>query len=114
MYRDGVIDPEIVDEPLSNDVLVLHKIAILPEYRGRKYGLRVTRKIVETLGYRCAAVVLRPTPLQFSEEPEWNERMGMSAFSTDEKTATEKLTAHWGALDLTPTKDPSIYFVRLE
>jgi ribosomal protein S18 acetylase RimI-like enzyme len=36
-----------VGDWISNDVLALHKIAFLPEYRGRQYGLHVMRMIIE-------------------------------------------------------------------
>ena len=114
IYSENRIDEAIIQEPMSNDVLVFHSISILPEYRGKQYGLRVTRKIIETIGYHCGAVLLRPTPLQFSlrnNDTEWTERMNMQAFTTDEQTATEKLIQYWNAFELRPTKNPPILCV---
>lgn len=114
IYSENRIDASIIQEPMSNDVLVLHSISILPEYRGKRYGLHVTRKIMETIGYHCGAVLLRPAPLQFSprnNDTEWTERMNMQAFTTDEQTATEKLVQYWNAFELRPTKHPSIFCV---
>jgi len=51
VYVDDVLDSGVVGESFSNDLPALHSIAILPNYRGRRNGLRVTRKIVETIGY---------------------------------------------------------------
>ena len=114
IYSSGFLDSSVVEEPISDGVLVLHSIAIRPEHRGKGYGLRVTRKIIETLGYRCGAVLLKPAPLQFSAreaDKEWMSRMGMSAFGTDREIAIRKLTDYWNVLDLRPTKDPSIYCI---
>ena len=115
VYSDGALDSEIVGDWISNDVLALHTISILPEFRGRQYGLRVTRKIIETVGSRCGVVVVKPAPLQFSsqyaENKAWMERMRMAAFGTDQQAATKRLTEYWKALDLRPTKNPSIYCV---
>ena len=117
VYSDGALDTDIVGDWFSNDVLALHTISILPEYRGRQYGLRVTKKIIETVGSHCGAVVLKPAPLQFSsqyaENQAWMERMQMAAFGTDRQAATKRLTDHWKALDLRPTKDPAIFCVSL-
>ena len=115
VYVDGVLDSGIVGESFSNDLLALHSIAILPDYRGRRYGLRVMRKVVETIGYQCGAVVLRPSPLQFSSarsaNTEWMERMKMSEFDSDREEATRRLTAYWNALDLQATHTQLMYLV---
>jgi len=115
VYSDGALDSEIVGDWISNDVLALHTISILPGYRGRQYGLRVTRKIIETVGNHCGAVILKPAPLQFSsqfsENKEWMERIQMTVFGTDQQAATKRLTDYWKALDLRSTKNPSIYSV---
>jgi len=115
VYVDGVLDSGVVGESFSNDLLVLHSIAILPDFRGRRYGLRVTRKVVETIGYQCGAVVLRPSPLQFSSarsaNTEWMERMKMPEFGTDREAATNRLVTYWNALDLRAANTPSMYLV---
>ena len=74
LYTDGEIEHSIVEDPISQDALVLHRIAILPAYRGKGYGLSVTEKIIETMGSQCGAILLRPAPLQFSaqaDDAEW-------------------------------------------
>jgi len=115
VYVDGVLDSGIVGESFSNDLLALHTIVILPDHRGRRYGLRVTRKVIETIGYQCGAVVLRPSPLQFSSarsaNTEWMERMKMSEFGTDRDASTARLVTYWKALDLQATNTPSMYLV---
>ena len=114
IYTNGQLDHSIVEDPFFQDVLVLHKIAILPEYRGSGYGLKVTKKVIETMGCQCGAVLLRPTPLQLSdrgEDAEWKLRMCMEEFCQDEREAREKLTEYWKNLGLSPTKHPEIYCI---
>ena len=115
VYVDGVLDTEIVGETFSNDVLALHTIAILPEFRGREYGLRVTKKIVETVGNQCGAVVLRPSPMQFlsvrAANVEWMERLKMEEFDRDQDTAAKRLVTYWQKLNLGKTRDPSMFLV---
>ena len=113
VYTDGELDRNIVgkDVIISNDVLVLHSIAILRTYRGRGYGLAISRKLIETIGYGCGAVLLRPAPLQFSrdKDAEWMERMQMSEFTQDHKAATDRLFKYWIGLRLRRTKHREIY-----
>lgn len=114
IYKDSFINETIVEQPMSQDVLVLHSISILPEYRGNRYGILVTRKIMETIGYHCGAVLFKPAPLQFSlqaEDKEWKERMAMDQFSSEKKVATEKLLSYWKTFEIRSTKNPEIYCI---
>ena len=113
VYVNGVLNADIARESFSNDVLALHSIAIFPEYRGRKYGLRVTKKIVETIGYQCGAAVLKPSPLQFSAAANCGSmnRMELSEFVANRESAVNRLTDYWRELDLRETRDPTIFIV---
>jgi len=57
VYAGGVLDQDLVAEPMSNDLLAVSAVTILPDYRGHDYGTRLVRNIVETVGYHCGAVV---------------------------------------------------------
>ena len=114
IYTDGELDRAIVEDSFFQDLMVLHKIAILPEYRGRKYGLKVTEKIIEMMGSQCGVILLRPSPLQFltrASDDEWMQKMCMEEFSQNERKAQEKLTKYWQNLGLSPTKHPEIYCI---
>ena len=114
IYEDGTLDRRIVGEAvISEDVLVLHSISLLPSFRGKGYGLSISRKLIETIGGRCGAVLLRPAPLQFSrnDDHEWTERMGIAMFTDDHKAAKKKLVAYWKQLNLLKTKHPEIFCV---
>lgn len=56
VYTGGVLDREIVEEPMSNDLLAIHSVALSAEYR--RYVPRVVGKIGGTIGYHCGAVVM--------------------------------------------------------
>ena len=115
VYADGELDRGIVGEDaiISDDVLVLHSIAILRAYRGRGYGLAIGRKLIETIGYGCGAVLLRPAPLQFSraEDAEWMKNMQMYEFTQGRREATDRLFKYWMGLRLRRTKHSGIYCV---
>ena len=114
VYTDGELEYSIVENPISQDVLVLYGIAILPEYRGREYGLKTTEKIIETMGRKCGAVLLRTAPMQFSaqsDNEEWMQRMGMEQFSQNEQKAQMKLTEYLLRLGIRSTKSEEIYCI---
>jgi hypothetical protein len=117
VYTDGELDRDVVGEDtiISDNVLVLHSIAILRAYRGRGYGLAISRKLIETIGYGCGAVLLRPAPLQFSrdKDAEWMAKMQMSEFTQDHEAAKDRLFKYWMGLQLRRTKHREIYCVRL-
>ena len=114
IYEEGALDREIVGETvISEDALILHSIALLPAHRGNGYGLAISQRLIETIGCRCGAVLLRPAPLQFShsENREWMDRMEMNKFTQDRKAATDKLLRYWKGLQLRRTKHREIYCV---
>ena len=116
VFTNGKLDYSVVGDTFSQDVMVLHQISILPDFRGRKYGLKVTEKLIETMGVQCGAILLHPAPLQFSIQEnnvEWKQRMRVELFCQDEKEATTKLSSYWNTLGLLPTKNPDIYLVEI-
>lgn len=117
IYVDGFIDKAICAVPLSNDILVLHRIEIDKRFRGKSYGLAISKTICERLGYNCGAILVRPGPLQFSEiseKPEWQEKYDTSIYSSDKKVATSKLKKYWAKLGLCKTNDRTIYCIPQE
>ena len=70
VYTDGSIDSSIVEEPFYNDVLVIHELVLEPKYQELGIESRIIRKIGDTLGYHCAAVVFEPERAGITEEDE--------------------------------------------
>ena len=70
VYTNGSVDIASCEEPFSNDVLVVHGLALQPEYRGRGMEARIIWKIAQTIGYHCTAVVLDPEQIGIRERDE--------------------------------------------
>ena len=83
VYTDGIIDESIMEEPFYNDVLVIHALALTSDFRGLGLEARIIRKIADTLGYHCAAIVFAPGQIGTSEGE---------------------------GLELAPTKNPSLFY----
>ena len=70
IYTDGSVDSSIVEEPFYNDALVIHALALASEFQGLGLEARIIRKIADTLGYHCAAIVFDPDRVGIAEDDE--------------------------------------------
>jgi hypothetical protein len=70
IYTDGSIDPAIVENPVSNDVLVIHSLTVQAKYHGQRVEEHIIRTIAETIGYHCGAVVLIPERVGIADADE--------------------------------------------
>jgi len=91
MYTKGSLDDELLSVAMSNDLLAIRSVSILPKYQGRDYGIRVVRKLAETIGYHCGAVVMDADVLS---------EAGIEAGGAPDNP---------NALELHPTENPTIY-----
>ncbi|WP_437975097.1 hypothetical protein WMF11_44630 [Sorangium sp. So ce295] len=105
-FDSGDIKESISDGCAGADILIVESIEITQAHRGRRVGLLAMRRTIDTFGDSCAAVVIKPFPLQFNarpnhsspDRPEWETRMAMSSFDADEKAAFAKLRKYWTQL----------------
>jgi hypothetical protein len=87
--------------PRSNDILVLHRIEIDKKYQGKKYGL-ISRNIIRHFGYSCGAILIRPSPIKFSDiskTDNWMEKYYSEKFSLDKEESRRKLSNYWRKID---------------
>lgn len=68
IYTNGSVDTSILDGPFSNDALIVHALVIEAEHRGQGMEARIIRKIGQTLGYHCAAVVFYTEQVGLNEQ----------------------------------------------
>jgi len=102
IYKNGYIDEKLIDMPLSNDILVLHRIEIIKEYQGRELGILISQKIVQSFGHHCGGILIRPSPIQYSEiakKDNWMEKYNSKNFVKGKKLATDKLLNYWKKID---------------
>lgn len=71
VYTNGSVDIASCEEVFSNDVLVVHALALQPEYQGQGLETRIIWKTAQTIGYHCTAVVLDPAQIGVSEKGEF-------------------------------------------
>lgn len=110
---DLLFDPETGDfresftaafeEPTGWDILMFHRLEVLPAFRGYRLGLAAIDRAIEIFGQGCGYAVLKAVPLQVEplyspEKARWHEEMQLATFPEDEAVACTRLQAHYARL----------------
>ncbi len=96
--------PQVSRGAWNRNLLILSKLELLPDYRGRGAGLRVLRRCIHRFAGGCSLAVLRCFPLQFvatGGDPAtaaWFAGMNLSQYTTDRRQATARLMRHYQKL----------------
>ena len=84
------------------NLLIVDRLEILPEFRGKKIGLTCLRWCLQQYARACGVVALKCFPLQFevagmSDSP-WSREMQLGKLSRDRKRSLAKLKKYYGSL----------------
>jgi hypothetical protein len=87
-------------EAYNRDVLILDRIEVFPEHRGKNLGHATALRLIQLLGRHGGLVVCMPHPLQFSpiyeHDPEGRHRLALDTFGRSRAEAFRRLRAYWG------------------
>jgi hypothetical protein len=105
-FDNSCIRESISDGCAGTDILIIENVQIVRAHRGRGLGLLAVRRAIDTFGAGCAAVILKPFPLQFSDPSsrptnkasDWEARMDTGSFESKQSIALTKLRRHWNRL----------------
>lgn len=92
------------DDVFGSNVLILDRLEILPQYRGRALGLRVMQHMMKRFGAGTAVVAIKPFPLQFEtetsseDERKWRTKLRLAQLPNNKLVATKKLSDYYGKL----------------
>ena len=96
---------ELLDHGIfGSNLLILDRLEMLPQYRGRGLGLSVLRHMISRFSSGAALVAMKPFPLQFEvvraheDENKWRDRMNLAQLPTNADVATEKLRQYYSKL----------------
>jgi GNAT superfamily N-acetyltransferase len=87
-----------------HNILILDRLEILPQFRGRGLGLAVMSDLIKRFSLGAGLVAIKPYPLQFefhssdTESRTWRQELGLSGLCADEKLATQKLCDYYGRI----------------
>ena len=100
-------------EVFNINLLILDRLEILPEYRGKGLGLACLYRCMQQYQHGCGLVVLKPFPLQFEtiresgekddrdereDQESWRQSLILKEFGTDQKACTRKLEKYYQRL----------------
>lgn len=94
---------------LNNNICILDRLVLIPEYRGYKISKKIIKDIVFHFKTACGLFVIQPFPLQFEgdnclgEDP-WEDKAWYQDLEKDKSKATKKLTAYCESLGFEPIK----------
>ncbi len=105
-YKTGDFKPnleKILGEYICDlNVLIVDRLEILPEFRGKKIGLACLGWCLQQYAHACGVVALKCFPLQFEcaemGEPAWRREMQFGKLSRDRKTSLAKLKKYYASL----------------
>lgn len=87
------------DMPINSNALILDRLEILPEFRSRRFGLLVLRRLIQRFSAGVGMIAMKPFPLQFEAghdgPEEWRDQLRLARFTTDKRTAFAKLRAYY-------------------
>jgi len=89
------------DFVFGHSMLILERLEVLPQHRGRGYGLLALRAMIDGLRSGCRIAALKPFPLQFEagakEKPEYRA-LGLGDLNPRKGESTKALRAYYGTL----------------
>lgn len=114
-YYDSLFDPDTRDfsenlRQLFNDdifglnLLIIDRLELLPEYRGKNLGLTIMRRLIQRFAAGAGVVAIKPFPLQFEQsipaedKSGWHAEMQLSSFRETERDSIRKLQNHYSKL----------------
>lgn len=96
------------DYPWNPNLLLLDRLVIYPEFRGKGLGLHAIRALIQRLRQGVGLVALKPFPLQFevkASESTGYRKKGLHLFSLPEAEARRKLVEHYAKLGFREVPD---------
>jgi hypothetical protein len=105
---------------MSQNMLILDRLEVLPEFRGEKLALRFMQAVIHRFAMGCRIVALKAYPLQFeaSESDQnsdgWRSRLSLESLSSSEKVATAKLKSYYAREGFVSVKGTSLMILDLD
>lgn len=93
---------------VAYNLLILDRVELIPEYRGKNIGLNVVRYMMARFQQGVGVIALNAFPMQFAkgllndEEAQWRKKLQLDALSKNKKKAQKKLVNLYRILGFRP------------
>jgi GNAT superfamily N-acetyltransferase len=120
IFNPGSLDftdelSRLTDNSSWGSVLIIDRLEVLPEYRGRNVGLLAMRRLIERFCAGAPIVAIKPFPLQHEggggDVDEWKSRLKLADLDQNERRATTKLRRHYAKLGFKAMKGTPFMFL---
>ena len=104
-FKESVLEIVGDDPAFTQNVLILDRLGILPEFRGQRLGLLVMHRLIQQFGGRTGMIALDPAPFVYSLETLQKQEWPTSEVNEDDPSV-ETLRAYYrllGCADLPGT-----------
>ncbi len=99
---------ELFDDSIfGNNLLIIDRLEILPQYRGKCFGLVILRHMIVRFSSGVGLVAIKPFPLQFEsggsseKEQKWRDLLLLNRLPKNEDVATKNLYQYYSKLGFT-------------
>lgn len=101
-FRPAVLSLLGEDMVFNQNVLIIDRVELLPEYRGRGLGLSCMAACMRHLGLGCRIAAIKPFPLQFEggvrSSDDWKAGLKLVDFSRDKRATTARLRSYYAQI----------------
>ena len=110
------------DWSCNQNILIIDRLELLPQLRGKNYGLACMRSAIRHFGVGCSIAAIKPFPLQneaaFKDrtrpQSPWSAQMQLDQFSASEVRSTAKLRKYYSKLGFKSVKGTSLMVLNLD
>ena len=102
------------------NLLIIHRIKLLPEFRGHRIGLLAIRRSIQQFAHGCGLACLKANPYQIELKEQYGidssefEAYGLGKFPTDASKATRQLEAHYQQAGFTKIHNSDLMAINLD
>lgn len=94
---------------LGSNLLILDRLELLPEHRGKDLGLKVMAHIINRFSQGAGLVAIKPFPLQLensnSTDDTWKLQLRLEQYADEQTPSTKKLIDHYSRLGFLTLQD---------